>query len=249
MRGHLWLAIAITFLAFAPRVDATDLQIHAEQGGGLLTGEKDGQAAGIAVDVVREIQRRVHDTNPIQVVPWPRTFRMAQKTPNIVMVYAVRSPTRENLFQWVGPYLRFPASIYATSDVATKIATLDDARHLPAIGVIQDSYLDQELTNLGFDNLDREPGIEPLLNKLRAGRLKYMFGGVVLTGGLNPVAIEGLPLKPAFAVLRIESAIAFSRSVPRETVKAWQSALDDMKADGTFDRLFTAKLPKTSSQQ
>jgi polar amino acid transport system substrate-binding protein len=37
--------------------------------------------------------------------------------------------------------------------------------------------------------------------------------------------------------------LAFSRKTPDEVVRRWQAALDDLKKDGTFARLFAKWLP------
>jgi polar amino acid transport system substrate-binding protein len=50
-------------------------------------------------------------------------------------------------------------------------------------------------------------------------------------------------LEPVFTVSRTYFYIALSRDTPAEVVDAWQSTLDRLKQDGTFERIYRSYLP------
>jgi polar amino acid transport system substrate-binding protein len=50
-------------------------------------------------------------------------------------------------------------------------------------------------------------------------------------------------LEPVFTVLQTDFYIAVSRDTPAEVVQAWQSTLDGMKRDGSFERIYRRYLP------
>jgi polar amino acid transport system substrate-binding protein len=50
-------------------------------------------------------------------------------------------------------------------------------------------------------------------------------------------------LEPVFTVGRTYFYIALSRDTPAEVVDAWQSTLDRLKQDGTFERIYRSYLP------
>lgn len=65
-----------------------------------------GSPTGYAVGLVREIQKRVGNTDPIEIVPWARGHNDVLKKPNIVLFSMARTAERENLFRWVGLFPR-----------------------------------------------------------------------------------------------------------------------------------------------
>jgi polar amino acid transport system substrate-binding protein len=50
-------------------------------------------------------------------------------------------------------------------------------------------------------------------------------------------------LEPVNTVSRTYFYIALSKGTPMETVRAWQSALDDLKKEGTFETIYRRYLP------
>jgi polar amino acid transport system substrate-binding protein len=50
-------------------------------------------------------------------------------------------------------------------------------------------------------------------------------------------------LQPAFTLSSTYFYIAMSLGTPREMVKRWQSTLDELKKDGTFERIYRSYLP------
>ncbi len=91
---------------------------------------QNGEVAGLAADVVRELQRRNDIHAPFAMVPFSRAYMTALTTPNVVLFFATRDPEREKLFQWVGPIANVSASFYAPNGSAIKIDSLDDAKRI-----------------------------------------------------------------------------------------------------------------------
>jgi ABC-type amino acid transport substrate-binding protein len=50
-------------------------------------------------------------------------------------------------------------------------------------------------------------------------------------------------LEPRFTVGHTYFYIAMSRDTPTEVVQAWQSTLDKLKQDGTYEKLYRRYLP------
>jgi len=50
-------------------------------------------------------------------------------------------------------------------------------------------------------------------------------------------------LEPVFTVSSTYFYIAVSLGTPDETVRKWQSVLDDLKADGTFEKIYRSYIP------
>ncbi len=200
---------------------------------------KDGAPAGWAVDVVREIERRVKETSEIRLVPWARAYHAALHEANVAIFATMWTEGRAPLFQWVGPLQTLHLSFYGRAGEGLDITSMEDARKLKSIGVTRQFAVDEELTRLDFTNLDRVERPGQMVEKLLSGR-NDMFASD--DGFVSPMVLKTLNVAASDIVKKYEfktvkTYIAFSKDTSPETVKAWQTALDEMRADGTFARL------------
>lgn len=133
MAALVTLCVALTSAA----VHATELQLLTEENPPLNFSHL-GQAKGLSIDVVQEIQRRVGNTDTIDVQPWARAYRTASTVPNVALFGTARTAAREELFQWVGPVATAVASLYSKRGAGLHIASLADAKAVSGILVVRD---------------------------------------------------------------------------------------------------------------
>ena len=204
-----------------------------------VSGLADGNLVGWGVDVVREIQRRVGSTAKIEIMPWARALKLAQQADAVAVFATMRTEERARFFQWVGPLQTLNLAFYVRADSETRIDSLEDAMKLGSIGVPRQFAVDEELTALGFGNLDRVANPNQMVRKLMTGRNDAIASddGFVSRRVFAAKDVPVEALRPAFRFGVRETYIAFSLSTPPELVTAWQKALDAMKADGTFAKL------------
>ncbi len=218
---------------------AQSLKIYTEENAPLQFKAPDGNLTGIAIDVVREIQKRVGSKEPIELVPWARSYQEVQTEPNIVLFSMNRTAERNPLFQWVGPLDEITHYFYIKADSKIIIKSLDDAKKLRAIGVYKNDVRDLVLTKAGFTNLDRANENLTNVKKLMIGRLDAFAGSPGEIADLTKGAgCKVSDLKEAFPFLKAQAFIAFSKKTPEATVKTWSDALDVMKKDNTFEQIF-----------
>jgi len=202
---------------------------------------------GLSVDVVREIQRRAGNADPIVVVPWARGYKDALELPDTALFSTARTADRERLFQWVGPLARLEHVLYKKRGSPIALATLDEARRVGSIAIYRDDVREQFLKGRGFTNLDISPKPASCARKLLEGRVDLWLDSnltapqVIRQIGSDPSEIEPvLTIKPDYLY------IAFSRATPASVVRDWQSALDAMNRDGAFDRIHRRWLPEAT---
>lgn len=197
-----------------------------------------GQLTGLSIEILREIQRRTHNQDPIQVVSWARGYHEALTRPDVVLLSMARSAERDALFEWIGPIKESRSCLYVRSDSKIVLAELMQARNLQRIGVYKDDVRDQFLTQAGFTNLDRSVDQGIILKKLMAGRVDAMacvpdsLGNLLRAEGLAPDC-----LRPACAFLETQVFIALSKGTRASVLQAWSEAFRGMKKDGTFRRI------------
>lgn len=205
---------------------------------------EDGEATGLASEVVREIMRRTGQHAPIEVVPWARGYQLARTRPNTGLFVTMRTPAREALFKWVGPLARAITGFYALRSSALRLASLEQARQFGAIAVPRDWYSHQRLQAEGFANLYPVTGPAQVIRMLKRGRVKLMvldnlsLNALLAQGGVRADEVELL-----YSFMHSDAYIAFSPQTDDALIARWQTELDDMKADGSFAALYRKWLP------
>lgn len=203
-----------------------------------------GEPGGPTVAVVREIQRRLNNTDPIELVPWARGYRAVETQANTALFVMARTASRDAQFQWVGPFTEAAYALYVKSDSNIFLNDLDDAKQLKSIGVYRDDARDQLLTQAGFTNLDRTVDNSANVKKLMLGRVDAIASS---TSAIEVLMTSlGFPrnsVRAALPLAKIQTWMAFSKQTPESTVRAWADALEGMKKDKTFDTIMAAGIP------
>ncbi|NRR30629.1 transporter substrate-binding domain-containing protein [Oxalobacteraceae bacterium] len=199
---------------------------------------KDGKVGGFCVDLVQDIQRRLGNASTIEVFPWARAYLMAQTEPNTLLVCPKRTPEREKLFQWIGPLLISDTNFYAKKGSHLTLRTLAEARKLPNILVLRESYSYTYLNANGFQNLYLVNSPSGMMKMLIADRAPVMVMERIQADAV--IRDEHIPPQDVHAVLTLQSLssnLAFSPDVPAATVKQWKTAFEAMKQDGSYARV------------
>ncbi len=204
-----------------------------------------GEMGGPTVDVVREIQRRIQNKDPIQLVPWARGYDQLTRVPNTLLFVVARTPERNALFHWVGPISETVFRLYVRADSKLVLNSLDDAKNLNAIGVYRNDARDQVLTNAGLTNLERTKDNVSNVKKLMLNRIDAFAASSLTIDEL--VAAADVPreqVRDALSFLTVQTWLAFSMGTPESSVAAWSDALAAMKKDKTFEQIMKAGNPK-----
>lgn len=236
--------LALVSLAGAP-VWSQSLSIYTELVPPNQVRLPNGELGGPLVDVVREIQRRVGNTDPIKVVPWSRGYHLLTLEPNTLLFAIARTAERNPLFHWVGPVDEDLYALYVKADSPINLKSLEDAKSLKFISVYRDDVRDQFLTKAGFTNLDRTSDSSASVKKLMTGRIDAISASVVTIDAM--LAAAGEPresVRMAFTFLAAQTWLAFSKGTSEKTIAAWTDALEAMKKDKRFETLMKSGNPK-----
>ncbi len=200
--------------------------------------EEDGTASGFSTEIVREIMLRNNISTKINVLSWPRAYEFVQAKENQVLYSMSRTKERENLFKWVGPIVEYEVVFFKKKGSPVTVNSLDDAKKVDSIGTGQKTSATLYLESQGFTNLD--PISDPLMNvrKLFYGRNELWLSGDL--SGIHRIKKAGY--KPSdfeieYVIRKEELYIAFSKDVPQNIIDTWQKTLDEIKKDGTFDKV------------
>jgi polar amino acid transport system substrate-binding protein len=203
---------------------------------------KDGKATGFAAEIVSEMMKRIGVSYNIRSLPWKRAYQYLSEKPNVMLFTVTRTEAREALFKWVGPITTSSLVFFAKNDSDITIRNLEDAKKLKRIGTVQDYSAEKYLLKEGFTNLDAVSGSE------KGNPFKLMYGRIDLWATVDMVGIynarlQGIDpknMKIVYTILEQPKYIAFSRQVDDLTVQRWQTALDEIKKDGTYKNILNA---------
>jgi polar amino acid transport system substrate-binding protein len=200
---------------------------------------KDGKPAGFCIDLATEIERRLGEVGPIELLPWARAFHVASTARGAVLVCPKRTAEREHMFQWVGPVLNASTRLYAKAAAPHPPRTLAEARKLPSVLVIRESYAHHDLMADGFQNLTLVNDATAMLQMLLADRAPAMVLETVQFDVVTRAAPMSLPsIVPLMKLRSSPTYFAFSVDVPAAVVGRWQATLAAMKKDGSFARIY-----------
>lgn len=246
----LALCFSLMLCALSWGSHAQTLAIYCEEDRPLQFFDQEGKLTGLTIDVVQEIQKRVGNHDPIQVVPWARGLDKIDNNPNTLLFSMARTPERENAYQWIGPIMANIYGLYAKADSTLQIHNLDEAKKISLIGVYRDDIRDQTLTRLGFTNLDRASSNISSFKKLMMGRIPVYTDSQLGVESLAAASgFKASDVKLIFELFKSELYIAASKTTSPVLVEKWNRALDDMKRDKSFARIQQKYLPSEPSKK
>jgi polar amino acid transport system substrate-binding protein len=194
-----------------------------------------GVLVGPSVEIVQAIQKKIGSKEPIQVYPWSRAYKMAEKEKNVVLFGMTYTKIRQDKFKWVGPLAMKRDILVAKQNSGITIDSLEDAKKVKSIGILLDDTRGRLLASHGFTNL--EPVSDEQLNakKLALGRIDlwaYKIPGLRTVCDL--AGVDHKQFKEVYHLREIELMIAFSKMTSDTIVKKWQNAFDELTADGNI---------------
>lgn len=198
-----------------------------------------GVPAGVMVELVQELSRRMQQQGAYFLMPWARAMQRAQQTPRSVLFETVRNPEREALFKWVGPVKFFDMQLYGPAELAgLSISAAELSQRYVACGYRGASY-QQALESMGFNegqNLVLMSRAGDCVQMLRLGRSELTPLNVLRHGPRYTEA--GLNLVPLQPISEVSLYLAFSLDFSDEEIALWQQQLDLMFNDGTVRKLY-----------
>jgi polar amino acid transport system substrate-binding protein len=195
----------------------------------------DGKLTGMSVEITQEIQKRIGNQDPIEMVPWARGYDAALKNPNTVLMSMSRTAERNPLFHWVGPVLESNYTFYAKAGSKIVIKSLDDAKKLERVGVYNNDVRESYLSQAGFNNLERTTNNIQNFKKLMSDRLDvYASSPNQIEDEAKAAGFKASDAKPVYTFMKVQLYIAMSKGTPDAVVKSWCKAFASMQKDGSF---------------
>ncbi len=214
-------------------------QMHV--GGGPLTG--------VSVEAVQLMLREAGVDPKIQVLPWARAYRLAQRSENVMLFSILRNPQREKLFKWVGPLHPFQVYFYRMKDrPEIRVNALDDARKY-RIGVVRDDSRNIYLRSRGFGEKLEEVNLdEQNVKMLFLGRIDllpsdpFVLSYWIKVMNADPASGQSYGMDKLERIFHVagadgENYVAMSPQTDDRVVEHFRRALERVKARPQYRQL------------
>ena len=210
-----------------------------------LNHTQNGQLAGIAVDVVREMATHVDISPDYQVLPWTQALSRAETEPDACVFSTVPTPDRFKRFQWVGPVARGEYSLFGREGFAHRLTRVDELKRF-RIGAVRDArgaWLRQNsFANVFEFDDDRHIPLNLTADPNRAGGIDlWLTQGAKAQATATAVGVSDIKLVFR-GILSQDYWLACHPGLPRETVQALNAALAAMREDGTYLKIVAPEL-------
>lgn len=209
-----------------------------------FTGD-DGLPTGIAVDILMAAFKKTGvnlKPGDIKIVPWNRSYKFIQKKPGTALFSMTYTPEREKIMKFVGPSIPSAVSIIAPKNskiVARNVAELSQLK----IGVVRDDIGDQLVRKLAVsdDAIKRKNSTKQLFYLLKSGRVDVVAYAVdVFKNAIKKTGEDPAQYEEIFILKKGQLGYAFHNSTVSEVLAPLQKAIDELRADGTIDKIIAA---------
>ncbi len=221
---------------------AAELQLYTEESPP-LNFSRDGLVTGFSTELIRQLAVLTGDVTRIKLAPWTRGYAKAQDAPNVGVFTMARIAEREKSFQWVGPISLSLNRFYTRKGSGVRVESIAAAQARQLV-LPRQWYSYQYLADRGFSNIYTVTSAERMMQMFRNGRGDMLaVSDIALPALLDLAGMTSDQLEPQLVFLQHESYLAFSLATEPAVVSRWQGALDEMKRDGSFARLFQHWFP------
>lgn len=218
---------------------AQNLTIYTEESFTLQKVDAHGSlVGGIGVEVVWEIQKRIGDTTPIQVVSWARGYSEALEKPNILLFSTARSHGRENLFFWLGKITSIKHILVGKKSKFPHPLTEEEAKKLSSIGVVQMDTREELLRAKGFTNLEFGVSTEHNIKKAQYDRIEvFASSDTALEVSLIEAGLHPEEYGEIYTIAETSLYLAFSLGTDPKILGKWSKGYQEIVKDGTLNVL------------
>jgi len=196
--------------------------------------QEDGNVTGISVEILETVFKNIgvnRSRADVRIVPLAEGFQIAQNNTSTVLFSIVRTPEREPLFKWAGPFTKASFVIYAPMSSNITISSPEDLNQYQ-IGVVQASIENDLLTSQGVNASHIVNGQTPedVLRMLEEGQIDmWATGDLAGRHQMLKTAEDPNAYEIVYTLSENDFYYIFSKDVPDTLVSAFEQALDTVR--------------------
>lgn len=201
-----------------------------------MSFEKSGEPHGMAVELAELLQKRMGAKNKIEVLPWPRAYRLVTTKPNILLFAMIKTPERQRLVTLLGPIANGEIALFGRRTFPDE--DLHNLQEHYSIGVHRGTAFQKTLEERGFKKIVAVNSPVNNIKMLMAGRIDFVCDDVlVIKELLKQAGYPSNAYKKIRPLYHSSLYFAFSKGTDPKVINAWKNALEETKKSGEFKTL------------
>jgi len=236
----LSLPSALLLLGFTFSVQCVEIKVVTEYLEPYQIKKADGSLGGFSTEVVEALFKQTDHTANIIVMPWARAYEVAKKEPNVMIFSIARTPSRNELFQWVGKLTE--ERLYFWGLKTNFVEPIDDIDKLKdyKIGASRFSNAAQYLIDNKFYNiyqLIKEDQNMQMLYKKRVDLIVATEMTLQTRSKKLGLNFEKMRIIKEVNELNNDLSLAFNLNSDAKLVHQFQQAFQTIKEQGILEKL------------
>ncbi len=200
--------------------------------------EEMGTVTGFAPELLDEIAKELNFNPEINLLPWKEAVSMLEDTPNGILFSMVLNSERKDRYKWAGPFAALEYHFYTASGNTLNLSSLEDAKNVDAIGVVEGYSITTYLESQGFSNLVYVDSQQDGFDRLLQGEIDlYPSDRLSAQAALQASGHLYYNVKTIFPIKTELLYFAFNKEVPDEVVSDFQNSINRLKQSGFIAQL------------
>jgi polar amino acid transport system substrate-binding protein len=202
-----------------------------------------GEQHGFCVDVIDEMAKLLKTKVTLEYMGWGEAQTKVTAGHDLFIFPFARTTEREPNYSWLQKLFDIQV-VFVSAPGSPAVDTIEQAKALPAIGVLAGSPWDKELAKRGVTGTKTYPTTPAIVAAIASGEvaagyapdieLKYAWR---LSGNKGSLVVGK-------AIQKLDLFLAMSKDSPSIKQADWQEAFNVLQQDGTFDRIYATYFGK-----
>lgn len=195
-----------------------------------------GARRGVIYEQLEQMARRGGATYEITPVPFNRIVAYLNAAPDTLAVMW-RMPENETRFQWIAKLFEDKMVVAVRKDSSFDVSSVQAAATL-RIGVVLGSPAEVIARRLNFAHIETTNSAESNARKLAVGRIDaWIAVPAVIAEGQAAIGGNMAELRLGGKVADVSLYLSCSRSCDGVDLRRWRAVADEMRKDGSHDRI------------
>ncbi len=189
---------------------------------------------GSAYEIATGVMEKTDIPTRYRILPWKRVYESGLKQENFMIACLGRTPTREKLFQWIGPVTKGNDYLfYKLKDSPVSVNTIEDLKKY-RIGVLRGGHQNDFIDQNGLKE-SAHPVAETsqLLKILLKGRVQFLLNGEEdMMAHVKTQNLDMGQFEKALFAYRVAAYLALSNNTSQEAAKKVRNAYQALSKEG-----------------
>jgi polar amino acid transport system substrate-binding protein len=202
-----------------------------------------GEQRGFCVEVIDEMAKLLKTKVTLEYMGWADAQAKVLAGHGVFIFPFARTPEREPNYTWLQKLFDIEVG-FISAPGSQPIDTIEQAKALPAVGVLAGSPWDKELAKRGIATAKPYLTTPAIVAAVASGEVAAGYApDIELKYAWRTSGIKGVPVFGK-AIQKLDQFLAMSKDSPSIKQADWQEAFNVLQQDGTFDRIYASYFGK-----